>query len=153
LTWISRYFVAAVIFAALLSGTATAKAHRSRSIKARTHFLATGACIRGTWGLNQDIYLAEITLKKEREVQLVRLIDEYTPFAQPLSVTALTAAAGTVLRVRRDEQCNIPYRQMHLRTAPGDPMAILQERLSYRPQLQTTPGQDDLLPRYRTVRP
>lgn len=98
-----------------------------------------------------DVYLAEIVLHKGSEPVLARLVDEYNNLDAPISVVALTSATGATLRVRRDRQCDMPYAQMQLRTAPGDPMAILHERLGYQPQLSQTPQPTELLPCYRTA--
>jgi hypothetical protein len=120
--------------------------------KAHTRFVATSTCIRGTWRFNLDVYLAEILSKKGSETVLARLIDEYGNLEAPISVSALTSATGTYLRVKRDRQCDMPYAQIQLRTAPGDPMAILHERLGYEPQLSKVPQPNEVMSCYRTVR-
>jgi hypothetical protein len=137
---------------AILSGIADAKTSHPRSIKAHTRFPAASTLIRGTWGMNQDIYLAEISSRNGSEPQLVKLIDEYSNLAPSLSDDTLTSTTGTNLRIRRDMRCDIPYATMRLRTAPGDPMAILPERLTYRPQMDRAPAPGLVLPCYRTVR-
>jgi hypothetical protein len=142
----------AVTVLAVLPGTMRGESHRSRPFTARTRFLAASTCIRGTWGLNLDVYLAEIAPQKGSEPVLVRLIDEYRNLDPPLSVDALTSAEGTTLRVRRDRQCDMPYNRIQLRTAPGDPMAILHEKLGYQPLLSRTPQLNEVLPCYRMVR-
>jgi hypothetical protein len=130
-----------------------ARTSHIRPFKARTHFFATSTSIRGTWGTNQDIYLAEIIPHEGSLPVLIRLIDEYLTFQVPLSVDSITSTTGTTLRIIRDVRCDIQYSQMQLRTAPGDPMAILHERLGYQPQLSRTPAPDEVLYCYRTVRP
>lgn len=140
-----------LILVALWPAISAARPSHPRAFKARTHFLATSTSIRGTWGLNMDVYLAEIVLHKGSEPVLARLVDEYNNLDAPISVVALTSATGATLRVRRDRQCDMPYAQMQLRTAPGDPMAILHERLGYQPQLSQTPQPTELLPCYRTA--
>lgn len=145
--------IAVVIAFVLLPGIAAARSPHPRPLKAQTRFLATSAFIRGTWGTNQDIYLAEIIPHAGDKPLLVRLIDEYLTFQLPLSVDSLTSTTGTTLRIMRDVRCDIPYSQMQFRTAPGDPMAILHERLSYQPHMDKTPQSDTVLPCYRTVRP
>jgi hypothetical protein len=135
----------------LLSGIAAAKSPHPRPLKARTHFLATSTCIRGTWGTNEDIYLAEITVNG-RDKTLVRLIDEYPDLQPPMSHESLTSSTGTEIWIKRDSECDIAYANMKLRTAPGDPMVILHERLKYQPQMDNAPAPDTNLPCYRTVR-
>jgi hypothetical protein len=144
--------VAVVIAFVILPDIVTARTPHIRPLKARTHVLATSTFIRGTWGTNQDIYLAEIIPHKGSLPILVRLMDEYLTFDPPLSVDGLTSTTGATLRIVRDVRCDIRYSQMQLRTAPGDPMAILPERLGYQPQLTRTPATDEVLSCYRTVR-
>jgi hypothetical protein len=145
--------VAVVVTFSILSGIAAAKTPRIRPLKAHVHFFATGACVRGTLGGNQDTYLAEIVPQSGADPVLARLIDEFLTYQSPISVEALTVPDGTILRIRRDTQCDLPYGQIPLRTAPGDPMAIVRAKLHYQPHLVRTPTQDEVLPCYRTVRP
>jgi hypothetical protein len=121
--------------------------------KTHVRFLAASTFVRGTWGYNQDIFLAELLSPRHGEPLLVRLIEEYPNGFPPLSADALTSPGGTVLRVRRDVQCDLPYASILLRTAPSDPRATLHERLGYSPHLDKAPEPDAILPCYRTVRP
>jgi hypothetical protein len=141
----------AIFLIASCSLSAGARSHGSIE-KAQIHFLATSTVIRGTWGTNEDVYLAELRLSSNGESTLVRLIDEYSSDFPPLSTKALTSPAGTVLRVRRDVQCDVPYGAMLLRTAAGDPTAILSDRLGYDPKLSSVPASHMILRCYRTVR-
>jgi hypothetical protein len=136
---------------ALAITTAGAWLHKNGQ-KARVRFLASSTLIRGTWGPNEDIYLAELTFTREGDPLLVRLMDSYPNEAPPILTAALTSDSGTTLKVHRDTGCDLPYGQMILRTAPGDPIAILDERLGYRPQLLVTPGSDEPVPCYRMLR-
>ncbi len=145
-------YTVAFILLAVFPAISAAKTHSPRPFKAHTHFLASSTCIRGTWGFNLDVYLAEIVPQKGSEPMLARLIDEYRNLDPPLSVDALTSATGTILRVKRDRQCDMPYGQMQLRTTPGNSMTILHERLGYQPQLPKTPEPNEVLPCFRTVR-
>jgi hypothetical protein len=144
----------AYLFAVIAISTTIAGAwpHKNGQ-KARVRFLATSTLIRGNWGPNEDTYLAELTFAREGDPLLVRLVDSYPNEAPPLLRAALTSVTGTTFKVRRDMDCDRPYGEMILRTAPGDPMAILLERLAYEPQLRRTPEPDEVLPCYRTVRP
>jgi hypothetical protein len=152
----SRFSVKAVgisLLAALQMMSPATNAHaRHRPQKAKVHFLAAGALLRGSWGFNQDIYLAELIGKKEPGRQLVRIMDEYSPDAPPLSHEVLVDEQGTGLHIRRDESCDIAYGAMHLRAAPGDPMAMLPGRLSYELKFDQSPSADAALPCYRIVR-
>ncbi|MGB9232561.1 MAG: hypothetical protein WCC24_22665 [Terracidiphilus sp.] len=148
---ILKQFVAALILFAIFVSTAGAWPHKQEQ-KVRVRFLATSTLIRGTWGQNEDTYLAQLDFRRNDGKVLVRLMDAYPNEAPPLSIDALTSDSGMVFQVLRDPQCDRPYGEMPLRTAPGDPMAILLEPLRYRPHLGATPEPDAILPCYRTVR-
>ena len=130
--------------------TASAWRHKHGQ-RVRVRFLATSTLIRGTFGQNEDTYLAQVFTRRGDESYLIRLIDAYPNEAPPLSFAALTSDVGTLLRILRDQQCDRAYGEMLLRTAPGDPMAILPERLGYRPPMKRTPAPETILPCYRTV--
>ena len=120
--------------------------------RVHVRFLATSTLIRGTWSQNEDTYLAELLFIKKNEAVLVRLIDAYPNEWPPIPLSVLGSQASTVLRVTRDSKCDFPFSRMLLRTAPGDPMAILHERMTYQPKLENRPRSNELLPCYRTVR-
>jgi len=120
--------------------------------KVQVRFLATSTLVRGTWAQNEDTYLAELNLSHGTESVLVRLVDAYPNEAPPLSREVLTSQSGTALRVNRDAECDRPFGEMPLRTAPGDPMAILLEPLSYHPPLHWTPATGMILPCYQILR-
>lgn len=115
-------------------------------------FLATSTSVHSALGTNQDVYLAEITLRGSNETTLARLIDEYPPYRVMLSDDFLSSADGITLKVRRDKMCDRALTKMPLRTAPGDPLAILPQRLRYQPQLSYSIDPEVVLPCYRTVR-
>jgi len=77
---------------------------------------------------------------------MMLLIDEYPNESPPLSREALTSSSGTVLRVRRDLQCDRPFGQLVLRTAPGDRMALFRKRLIYAPNLDKVPEAGTIVP-------
>jgi hypothetical protein len=104
--------------------------------KALVRFLATSTLFRTTRGTNEDAYLAEMKRPKKNERILVRLMDAYPNRFAPLSRAVLQSPSGTVLIVKRDIECDRPFGQILLRTAPGDPMAILPERMSYTPAME-----------------
>lgn len=112
-------------------------------------FLANGLCIHGTWGQNRDTYLAEMILKKNDTPQLVRIMNEYSPWGPSISHVVLTSNQGATLYVERDEQCDLSYGQMHLRSAPGDPIAALPGVMTYHLQLAKEPTSETILPCYR----
>lgn len=136
---------------AFSSTSVNARPHRHEQ-KAHVRFLATITLIRGTWGPNEDTYVAELSVDKDKEHALIRLIDAYPNEVPPTSRAELTATSGVALRVRRDFDCNRSYGLTILHTAPNDPLAILSERLEYQPQLDWTPQAGAILPCYRTMR-
>ena len=140
--------IAVIVLAAASAG---AWPHRHAQ-KARVRFLATSTLIRGTWGQNEDTYLAQLMLPKQNEAVLVRLVDAYPNEWPPLAHEVLTSDAGAVLPVKRDQECDRPFGEILLRTAPGDRMAILPERLGYRPPFDRTPAPGAILPCYRVLR-
>ena len=142
---------AILLILATTADAALAWPHR-QGIKARVHFWATSTLVRGSWGQNVDIYLAELHLPKQNEAVLVRLIDVYPNFFPPLAHNVLTSATGAVLSVRRDVECDRPFGEILLRTAPGDPLAILPERLGYQPPISQTPTPEAVVPCYRVLR-
>jgi len=142
--------MAAPLILAVFPYPAEAKTHRV--LKARVRFLATGSLIRGTWGSNQDQYLIEVTENPTSEPVLARLFDDYATYQLPLSHDTLTSPTGSVLKVRRDPRCDIPYSAMQLRAPPGDPLAIAREMLGYQPKLNKVVPSDAMLPCYRPER-
>lgn len=139
-----------VLVVTVFAASVNARPHR-RALKARVRFKATSTLIRGTWGPNEDTYLAESRFSRADDPVLVRLVDAYANESPPLAREILTSDSGTVLHVMRDPRCDLSFGRMLMRTAPGDPMAILPERLGYQPHLARVPDSDELLPCYRTL--
>jgi hypothetical protein len=140
----------AIVIVAIATMTAEAWPHR-KDQKARVQFLASSTLVRGTWGLNEDTYFADLHLRPDSEPILVRLIDEYPNEAPPLSTVILSSRSGAMLRVQCDSQCDSPYSRMLLRTAPGDLVAILPARLEYQPLLPERAEPSSVLHCYRTM--
>lgn len=120
--------------------------------KVRIHFMAESTFLRGTWGQNEDTYLAELQFPRSGESFLVRLVDRYPNEFPSISHEALTSENGVVMPVLRDRECDAVFGEFLSRAAPGDLMAILPVRLSYRPLLTRTPLSDENLPCYRVSR-
>ena len=139
------------MIAALMTATAGAWPHR-RAQEAQAGFLATSTLIRATWGENEDTYLAQLVLPKQNEAVLVRSVNTYPNEWPPLPREVLTSDTGTILPVKRDAECDRPFGEILLRAAPGDLIAILPERLDYRPPLEFTPANETIVPCYRTIR-
>jgi hypothetical protein len=131
--------------------TAGAGQHRNGQ-KAELRFLATGTLIRGTWGANEDSYLAQLTFAHEDNLLLVGLVDSCPNEAPPSPRAVLTSLSGKTFKMRRNMACDLPDRRMILRTARGAPMAILHEGLGYQPQLIEAPEPSHVVPCYETSR-
>lgn len=137
-----------------LFGAPLASARRpDRPIKAEIRFLADSTIVRSGYGENEDVYLVELVAERGgSEAELARLIDRYPPSGAPISPEVLTSEQPTRLQMHRDRQCDIAYRNLVLRTRPGDPFAILPERLGFEPELSPPISPTDVLPCYRVVR-
>jgi hypothetical protein len=96
--------------------------------------------------------MKKLILPKSDEKILVRLIDAYPDGGDPLSTRVLQSDSGTTFAVRHDAGCDGPFRNLLLRAAPGDIMAIFPVPLSYQPPLTHIPAPDSLLPCYRVSR-
>lgn len=132
---------------------AKARGPSSRSPKARVRFVATSTSIHGSYSGSEDVFLAEAQIGKDTTPPiLIKLVDQYPPYRIPISSRILHSATGTWLRLRRDGGCDISFSAMPLRTAPGDPTAILAEPLVFRPQLPLSATADSVLPCFRVVR-
>lgn len=144
--------VAAVITVVCISTSAGGARSGNRGQNAFVRFLATSTLLRATRGPNEDTYLAELSLSPGGESALVRLVDDYPSEFPPLSREVLVSRSGTLLRVKREVGCDLPYAQLVLRSAPGDPIAMLPGKLDYKPHLGQTPGPKAILPCFRTIR-
>jgi hypothetical protein len=88
--------IAAILLVTALSASvAGAWPWRYRHVeKAGVRFLATSTLVRGTWGWNEDSYLAELHLAADNKMTLVRLVDAYPNEGPPLSRAVLTSDGG-----------------------------------------------------------
>jgi hypothetical protein len=146
------YLQVLVLVVLLAAKGAWGEPHR-HTMKLRVHFLATSTSIHTGEGRDQDVYLIELeTENSDSRTVLARLVDEYPSFRAAIATNILRSDGSTILRLRRDTTCDIALKQMPLRTAPGDPEAILPERLGFDPQLPSTTDLNMTLPCYRLVR-
>jgi hypothetical protein len=146
--------IVAAIFGASVLMCLPGSAQETRSIVgSNVHFLATSTSLRSSIGESQDVYLAEIELPHSGgEIILARLLDEYPPYRIGIPPQVLGADKSHHIRLRRDRSCDRSYGIMPIRTAPGNPMAILPERLGFQPVLPRDVNPTEILPCYRTVR-
>ncbi len=143
---------AAIFIAITLVGNPAGAWPHHHGQKVRVRFLANSTLLRGTWGMNQDTYLAQLSFPKQSAPVFARLMDVYPNGWPPLARNVLKSNTGTILRVQRDEDCDRPFGEMLLRTAPGDLLAILPERLQYQLNLEDQPTPDSILPCYKVIR-
>ena len=68
--------VSVAVVLAISTAAAGAWPHKQGQI-AQVRFLATSTLVRGTWGWNEDTYLAELRFTAGGEPLLVRLVDAY----------------------------------------------------------------------------
>jgi hypothetical protein len=143
------YPVALLILFAAVAANARSSRH---TVRMRVHFLATSTSVHSVGSVSEDVYLVELSLAHAADASTVyaRLVYRYPEYRAPLPVRLLTAQAGTVFRLIRDESCDRPLGNMPLRTGPGDPRAILSEPLRYRVSLPSTDPSTEL-PCYRVV--
>ena len=149
-----RYRFAWLGSIALLSlmTTSIASAKSPKYIRAQVHFLATSTSTRSSFGDNYDNYLIAIKTVDGSGPELARLEDIYPPYQSALPEKILKSSGSVKLKVKRDRSCDVAYGDMPLRTAPGDPAAILPERLGYHPLLAKVPDAKVVLSCFRVVR-
>jgi hypothetical protein len=142
-----------ILLALIIVSSAAGQRH-AHVLKAHVHFLATSTSVHFGEGWNQDIYLIELAGRAPGgQPTLARLIDEYPSYRSALSRSTLASESGRAFRLVRDSDCDRLITQMPLRTTPGDPAAILPEKLGYSPDLSSAASHETLLPCYRLVRP
>lgn len=135
-------------------GAHLALAKRSdKPIKIEVQFLADSTIVRSSYGENEDVYLVKLTAERGgSEAVFARLIDRYPPSGVSIPSEVLASEQQTRFEVHRDRHCDIAYRDFVLRARPGDPLAILPERLGFKPELSPPISPTDVLPCYRVVR-
>lgn len=145
--------VHAFLLVSTLTFIAQAQPH-GNGLKLRVISIAKRTSVHTDDAQNEDVYLASIASTGSERVDsaLVKLIDEYPSYRRSLSKAVLSSKSGPILTLRRDADCDIARAEMPLRTAPGNPVAILPEVLSYAPLLPAGILPNTLLPCYRLVR-
>ena len=122
--------------------------------KWRVRFLATSTSIR-SFGGNEDAYLVEMTDPRGPDNSspfLALMVDRYPMYREALPVSELSSHIGSVVRLSRDATCDSTLSAIPLRTSPGDPLAVLPERLGYRVEMPQTRNPELQIPCYRLVR-
>jgi len=136
---------------ALAAFSLTAAAGHKQYLQADIHFLATSTSVRSSFGESEDVYLVELTMQSGEPFP-ARLIDRYPPYETGFTEGLLTSGSDVTGKVRRDNTCDIAFGEMPLRTAPGNPLAVLPEKLGYTPRLSRPIPSGEVLPCYRIVR-
>jgi hypothetical protein len=134
-------------------GLVLASTTTRRAIKTGVRYLATSTSFHSGVSESEDVYLVQINLLGSGgEVASARLVDEYPPYRAAIPSAILESAAGGKLMLRRDRGCDITFGWMPMRTAPGDPTAVIAEPLEDSPPVPRQVSDNELLPYYRTVR-
>ena len=129
----------------------TAAAGHKKYLRVDIHFLATSTSVQSSFGESEDVYLVELTMQGGEPFP-ARLIDGYPPYETGFTEGLLTSGSDVTGKVRRDNTCDIAFGEMPLRTAPGNPLAVLPEKLGYTPRLSRPIPSGEVLPCYRIVR-
>ena len=96
------------------------------------HFVATSTVVHSGWSGNQDVYLVE--LKKSGEIPfLAKLVDEYPSYGSAIPRRVLVSIGTSLIKVKRDPECDVRYADMPKRAAPGDPRAIYPMPMTFTP--------------------
>ena len=86
------------------------------------------------------------------EPVLARLIDDNPEYHEMFLTKRFATTGDATLKIWRDQSCDIAFAQMPLRTPPGDPRAILPEKLGFQPKLSRAVEADEVLPCYRMMK-
>ena len=102
---------------------------------------------------SEDVYLAEVEFpRRGGEEVLARVVDDYAAYEGPISSDTLKSAHYAQFRLLRDATCDRVFADMPLRTAPGDPTALLLVPLQFQPELPQSVQPQQILPCYRVAR-
>ena len=145
-TWVALLSIFAFVFP-------WAKGH-DRPVRMKVLFVATSTSIRSSGGGgNQDVYLVELQPPRHPgHMVLARLVDNYADYASPIPRQILTSARPDILPLRRERKCDLPFEDIPLRTAPGDPRAILPMPLGFHSSLPVQPSPLQTVLCYRLAR-
>ena len=104
-----------------------------RPSKFFVHFVATSTVVRSDWSGNQDVYLVELKAKSGGTPFLAKLVDEYPGYGSAIPRRLLLSDGASLLKVKRDPECDVRYAVMPKRAAPGDPKAIIPAPMTFVP--------------------
>lgn len=108
--------------------------------------LAASTLVRNTWSQNENTSLALLLSPKESKSKFVRLVEACPNEAPPFFHAVMTFNSRTALRVRCIANCDRPFGEILLRTAPGHPMVILPEQLSFQSRLDQFQNRASIVP-------
>jgi hypothetical protein len=92
-----RHSIQIVFFPLAFEVPTTKASSRSRPKKAQVRLLASKRLVRGTWGLNENTYLAELTIAHVSQHLWVGMINACPNEAPPLPGGQLTSSLRIVL--------------------------------------------------------
>lgn len=144
-----------VVLLLCLTNCLNATTDRPHSLlRCRIRLLATSTSVRVDMGRNEDVYLAALSWqhpKQHSDVTLARLVDDYPGYRSGI-LDSIRVSTNATFRVERDPSCDRALALIPIRTAPGDPRAVLPERLGYSVPVPLAVTSTGILPCYRVVR-
>ncbi len=119
--------------------------------KAGVRFVAQSMSFRTTWAYSEDVYLVEIHPSKNGQPYYGKLLDAYQGLGRPLPLQMVTSKSPITMKIARDSSCDVRYGNMLIRSAPGDPVALLPGKFTYESSETKSIPKDTMIPCYRTV--
>ena len=112
---ISGVILLAVAVAGASAGAATkpsAFSNQSRPMTATVSILAMGSSSRQSFAGNQEVYLATVEVKGQK--QFARVIDQYPGFGLPIRTSLLRDRTLFKMQVTREPECDVPGAKIFL---------------------------------------
>jgi len=126
-------------------------AKQSKKDTVSIRFVAQSVAIRSAGSDNEDVYLVKVYPAGDQTGFYAKLVDTYRDFAPALPLRIVTSESPVHLRAARDSQCDVLFAEMHLRSAPGDLIAIIPTTIDYETTETKSISPGTKLPCFRTV--
>ena len=124
----------------------------AKSSRFLVRFIAISTVVRSAWSGNQDVYLVELREKSRGVPFLAKLIDEYPGYGSAIPRRLLVSNATSLIKVRRDQECDVRYGDMPKHAGPGDSMATYLSPLTSIPNIYLQVDRDVIVECFRLVR-
>jgi hypothetical protein len=92
--------------------------NQSSPVVATVRILAMSSSSRQNFAGNEEVYLADVSVKSGEQHQFVRLIDQYPGFGLPIRVSLLKQQTVFQMQLTREPECDEPGASVYLR--PGE---------------------------------